>query len=46
MFYPYCTIGEFTEVCNSPIDENGETTVHIETPDEKFGFKTYECVLP
>ena len=46
MFYPYCTIGEFTEVCNSPLNDDGESLVHIETPDEKLGFRTFECLLP
>lgn len=45
MFYPYCTIKNRIEVCHSPL-ENGYVTVHFEEPDEIYGFKELNVVLP
>lgn len=45
MFYPYCSIEDTIEVVHTPI-KNGMTLVHFEEPDEIFGFKTLDCLVP
>lgn len=46
MYIPYITIGEDMEVATSPLNSNGETIVNIEKPSAKYGFKTFECIIP
>ena len=46
MFYPYCTIGDNIEVAHTPLDKSGHTLVRIEIPDEKYCFKTMDCLIP
>ena len=46
MFYPYCTIGNDIEITHTPLNEVGQTIVHIEIPDEKYGFRTMNCTVP
>lgn len=46
MYYPYCTINDETEVVHTPLNKDGVTVVHFETPDAVFGFKTLDCTVP
>ena len=46
MFYHYCTIGEDIEVSHTPLNKDGSTLVHIEVPDERYCFKTLDCLIP
>lgn len=46
MIYPFMTLDDNTEIVHSEMKDNGDVLVHIETPDEKFGFKQATCILP
>lgn len=46
MFYPYCTIDDCIEVVHTPLNEKGQTLVHIEIPDDVYCFKTMDCLVP
>ena len=46
MFYHYCTIGEDIEVVHTPLNNKGQTLVHIEIPDPKYCFRTMDCLIP
>lgn len=46
MRYHYCTILDNIEVTQTPLDKLGQTIVHIEIPDEKYCFKTLDCIVP
>ena len=45
MFYHYSTILDEIEVVHTPL-ENGHTLVRVEKPDEVYGFKSAECLIP
>ncbi|MGN1381743.1 MAG: hypothetical protein ACI4W2_02885 [Eubacterium sp.] len=45
MMYPYMTFPDETEVTHSPLQENGDVKVYIETPVDN-GFKNLTCILP
>lgn len=46
MFYPYCIVNDEIEVVHTPLNDRGQTLVHIEQPDEVYGFKTLDCLIP
>lgn len=43
-FYHYCTIGEDTEIAISSSNEQGESIIRVEEPDEEAGFKELEVL--
>ena len=46
MLIPYCTIENDIEVAHTPLNNKGEVLVRIEIPDEKLGFRVFECTVP
>lgn len=46
MIYPFMTLNDNTEIVHSEMKEDGRVLVHIETPDERLGFKHADCWLP
>ena len=46
MIYPFMTLPDDTEITHTEMQEDGTVKVYIETPDEKDGFHSVECILP
>ena len=46
MMYPFMTLEDDTEIVHSQMREDNTVKVYIETPDEKYGFRHAECILP
>ena len=46
MMYPFMTLNDETEIVHSDMQNDGRVKVHIERPDEKYGFKHAACWLP
>lgn len=46
MFYPYCIIDEKISVVHTPLNRDNSVVVHFEEPDEIYGFKTMDCMIP
>lgn len=46
MIYPLLTLKDDTEYTHSEMKRDGTVLVYVETPDEKDGFHSLECVLP
>ena len=46
MMYPFMTLNDDTEIVHSEMKPDGRVKVHIERPDEKYGFRHATCWLP
>lgn len=46
MMYPFMTLNNNTEIVHSELYPDGRIKVHIETPDEEYGFRYATCWLP